>query len=120
MQHRALPLAEVPPAREPADLVLHKPRGQLGIQLDVSTPVTALFVIVGGREDGDHLPWETKKLHWPQQLFLTLTSEPDLRKNSRLQNYVSTCKTMSFTQLLLAFESELWAFSFDLSDFREQ
>lgn len=105
MQHTALPLAEILPARELADLVLHKPRGQLRSQLDVSAPVTALFVIVGGREDGDNLTQETKKLHWPEQPFLTLISETDLRKKSRLQNYVSTCKTMSFTKLLLPFES---------------
>lgn len=55
MQHTALPLPEIPPARELADLVLHKPRGQLGVQLDVSAPVTALFVIVRGREYGDNL-----------------------------------------------------------------
>lgn len=55
MQHPALPLPEVLPARELADLVLHKARGQLGIQLDVSAPVTALFVIVRGREYGDNL-----------------------------------------------------------------
>lgn len=55
MQHPALPLAEILPARVLADLVLHKPRGQFGIQLDVSTPVTALFVIVRGREYGDNL-----------------------------------------------------------------
>lgn len=55
MQHRALPLLEIPPARELADLVLHKARGQLGIQLDVSAPVTALLVIVRGREYGDNL-----------------------------------------------------------------
>lgn len=55
MQHPALPLPEVLPARELADLVLHKVRGQLRIQLDVSAPVTALFVIVRGREYGDNL-----------------------------------------------------------------
>lgn len=55
MQHPALPLPEVLPVRELADLVLHKVRGQLRIQLDVSAPVTALFVIVRGREYGDNL-----------------------------------------------------------------
>lgn len=120
MQHTALPLPEILPARELADLVLHKPGDQLGIQLDVSTPVTALFVIVRGREYGDNLTQETKKLYWPEQLFLSLISETNLRKNSRLQNYVSTCKTVSFTKLLLPFESELWAFNFVLLHFREQ
>lgn len=67
------------------------------------------------------ITWHRKQRNWiGQNSSSGLTSETDLRKNSSSQNYVSTYKTLSFTKLLLPFESELWAFIFDLSNFKEQ
>lgn len=56
-QTPVLPLCQSKFASSPADLVLVEAGHQLSSQFDIGSSVASLLVIIGRREDGDHLQY---------------------------------------------------------------